>query len=209
MHSLYLIKKSGLPTEIREVLVGGEAGSKEYIDYASLNDVYGVTSELKVYYCENGVSSLLGINETELDMEDENKPVFGNATSSQKDLYNYLDKYDIDNDGNLSLKEVKGITKIEITKEDNVKDFSDFYNLINLKSITFDGTNLESLSGLGQVAGLNTLIFKNTTVENYDELAKCGNLEVLKFIINDNGNIDGNEEIRKLCGVKERNSGDF
>ncbi len=52
-HVLYLIKKSGLPEEIRNSLVGGDAGNKEYIDYATLKDVYGVTSDLKVYYCSN------------------------------------------------------------------------------------------------------------------------------------------------------------
>ena len=209
MHSLYLIKKSELPQEIRENLVGGEAGNKEYIDYASLNDVYGVTSNLKVYYCENGIKSIVGIEESELDIEDSNKQVLGSNTPSQKNLFDYLKKYDLNSDGNLSLSEVKNVTSITITEEDNVKEFSDFYNLINLNSITFDGAILGKLDGLGLVSGLKTLVFQNTTVENYDELAKCGNLEVLKFIINDTENIDGNEEMKKLCGVTERNYRNF
>ena len=174
--------------------LGGEAGNKEYVDYASLNDVYGVTSNLKVYYCENGIKSIAGIGESELDLEDSNKPVFGSSTPSQKNLFDYLNKYDLNSDGNLSLSEVKNVTSITITEADNVKDFSDFYNLINLSSITFDGARLGNLNGLGLVSGLKTLIFQNTTVENYDELSKCGNLETLKFIINDNEHVDGNKE---------------
>ena len=209
MHSLYLIKKSGLPEQIRETLVGGEAGNKEYIDYANLNDVYGVTSNLKVYYCENGIKSIVGIGESNLDIEDSSKPVLGNNTPSQKNLFDYLNKYDLNSDGSLSLSEVKNVSNITITDADNVKDFSDFYNLINLNSITFDGARLGNLNGLGLVSGLKTLIFQNTTVENYDELANCGNLGTLKFIINDTENVNGNEEMQKLCGTAERDNRNF
>ena len=52
-HVLYLIRKSGLPENIKKSLVCGEAGDKKYMDYATLTDVYGVTRDLKVYYCSN------------------------------------------------------------------------------------------------------------------------------------------------------------
>ncbi len=111
-----------------------------------------------------------------------------------------MQKYDTNSDGNLSLKEVKNVSNITITPDDNVNDFFDFYNLVNLNSITFDGVSLTSLDGLGSVPVLKNLIFQNTTVESYDELSKCSNLESLKFIINSEG-IDGNEEMKKLCGT--------
>lgn len=126
-----------------------------------------------------------------------------------QNIYDYLKKYDKNNDGSLSLKEVKDVTNLTITSSDNINDFSNFYNLVNLSSITFDGADFENLNGLDLVSGLKTLIFQNTKVGNYDKLANCKNLEVLKFIINDNENIDGNEEMKKLCGVKERNNRNF
>ncbi len=52
-HALYLIVKKNLPKDIRDQLVGGDAGEGTYKDYFTLNDVYGVTSDLKVYYCSN------------------------------------------------------------------------------------------------------------------------------------------------------------
>ena len=43
----YLINKSSLPKEIQEQLVGGD--TTEYSQYIRLQDVYGVTSDLKIY----------------------------------------------------------------------------------------------------------------------------------------------------------------
>ena len=49
----YFINKDGLPDDIKNQIRGGDAGDKTYRDYASMKDVYGITSELNVYYCEN------------------------------------------------------------------------------------------------------------------------------------------------------------
>ncbi len=75
-NALYLIKKSGLPKEIKSSLVGGNAGEGKYNDYASLNDVYGVTSDLKVYYSSSSNSTLLALGNIELDIDDTTREVF-------------------------------------------------------------------------------------------------------------------------------------
>jgi type II secretory pathway pseudopilin PulG len=49
-NALYLIKKSNLPNEIKNQIKGGDAGNGSYTDYASLNDVYGITNDLKIYW---------------------------------------------------------------------------------------------------------------------------------------------------------------
>ena len=59
----FLIQKENLPSELQEQIVGGDAGDKTYESYANLIDVYGVTSKLKVYYCSNGLASLVGQEE--------------------------------------------------------------------------------------------------------------------------------------------------
>ena len=76
-NALYLIKKSGLPNEIKDGLVGGDAGSGKYSDYANLNDVYGVTSDLKVYYCSQSgdIFSLSG--GLKFDIDDTTREIFG------------------------------------------------------------------------------------------------------------------------------------
>ena len=58
-HALYLIKKSGLPEDIKSEIRGGDAGEGTYSDYVNLNDVYGVTSDLQVYYCSSGTDNLI------------------------------------------------------------------------------------------------------------------------------------------------------
>ena len=61
-NACYFINKEGLPEEIRANIKGGDAGEGKYTDYANMNDVYGVTSNLKVYYCKNGKDKMLGIS---------------------------------------------------------------------------------------------------------------------------------------------------
>ena len=62
----YLINKQALPDDVKKQLKGGD--TTEYLKYIRLQDVYGVTPDLKVYYCESGTDSALGtLDSTELD----------------------------------------------------------------------------------------------------------------------------------------------
>ena len=63
----YLINKSKVPPEIQEGLNGGN--TTEYSKYIRLIDVYGVTDDLKVFYCNS-----------------EDGTTFGNIESSNIDL---------------------------------------------------------------------------------------------------------------------------
>ena len=75
-HALYLIKKSGLPEDIRNQIKGGDAGEGKYSDYAGLNDVYGLTSDFKVYYCSNGADTIMGKTLEDLDADNPLREVF-------------------------------------------------------------------------------------------------------------------------------------
>ena len=191
-HALYLINKSGLPDEIREVLIGGDAGNKTYSYYASLNDVYGVTKNLKVYYCSNGVDSILGLAKENLDVDNQNRDVF--TSEKNKGIVDLLGSYDKNGDGKLSFLETKSISKLTINKDSGITDFSDFYNFVNLQELTLDNLNLKNLNGIENISRLNYIYIKNCTIENYSNIGLLGkSLKYLYFY-----NVT-DTEVEKLC----------
>lgn len=106
--NLYI--KSGLPEEIKESLNGGDAGEGRYVDYASLNDVYGVTENLKVYYCASGINSVIGLALENID-DIKERIVFSNEKVTSG-LGKLLIQYDTDDDGLLSSNEVKSVKSL-------------------------------------------------------------------------------------------------
>ncbi len=200
-HALYLIKKSGLPEDIKNQIRGGDAGEGRYADYVNLNDVYGVTSDLQVYYCQEGTDTIMGITTDELNSDNPLREVF-NSTNNP-DLYNLLSDYDVaDSEGNkdgiLTAEELKSVTKLTINSSLNITDFSAFYNLISLKELTIDGVNLNNLAGIENCPQLNYVYFKSSTVADYSSLANVRKLKYLYVY-----NID-DSELTKLCtGIKD------
>ena len=195
-HALYLIKKSGLPEDIKNQIRGGDAGEGRYADYVNLNDVYGVTSDLQVYYCQEGTDTIMGITTDELNSDNPLREVF-NSTNNP-DLYNLLSDYDVaDSEGNkdgiLTAEELKSVTKLTINSSLNITDFSAFYNLISLKELTIEGVNLNNLAGIENCPQLNYVYFKSTTVADYSSLANVRKLKYLYVY-----NID-DSELTKLC----------
>ncbi len=195
-HALYLIKKSGLPEDIKNQIRGGDAGEGTYTDYVNLNDVYGVTSDLQVYYCSEGTDTIMGITTDELNSDNPLREVFNSTNNS--DLYNLFSDYDVaDSEGNkdgiLTAEELKSVTKLTINSSSNITDFSAFYNLVSLKELTIDGVNLNNLAGIENCPQLNYVYFKSSTVADYSNLANVRKLKYLYVY-----NIDDNE-LTKLC----------
>ena len=195
-HALYLIKKSGLPEDIKNQIRGGEAGEGTYTDYVNLNDVYGVTSDLQVYYCSEGTDTIMGITTDELNSDNPLREVFNSTNNSA--LYNLLSDYDVaDSEGNkdgiLTAEELKSVKQLTINSSSNVTDFSTFYNLVSLKELTIDGVNLNNLSGIENCPQLNYVYFKSSTIADYSSLANVKKLKYLYVY-----NID-DSELAKLC----------
>ena len=195
-HALYLIKKSGLPDDIKNQIRGGDAGEGRYADYVNLNDVYGVTSDLQVYYCSEGTDTIMGITTDELNSDNPLREVFNSTNNS--DLYNLLSDYDVaDSEGNkdgiLTAEELKSVTKLTINSSSNITDFSSFYNLVSLKELTIDGVNLNNLIGIENCPQLNYVYFKSSTIADYSSLSKVKKLKYLYVY-----NID-DSELTKLC----------
>ena len=198
-HALYLIKKSGLPDEIKNQIKGGEAGEGTYADYSKLNDVYGLTSDLKVYYCSNGTDSIMGKTVEDLDADIPRRPVFKVAENS--DIYNLLKDFDNTDgvsDGVLTAEEVKSVTKLTINSTSSVADFSMFYNLVSLRELTIDSKTLNNLAGIENCPQLNYVYFKSSVIADYSSLSKVNKLKYLYLY-----NIDDNE-LATLCdGIKD------
>ena len=204
-HALYLIKKSGLPEDIRSQIKGGDAGEGEYADYVNLNDVYGVTENLQVYYCSSGTDSIMGVTTDELNADNPLREVFNKDDNSA--FYNLLSNFDIadasgNKDGILTAEELKAVTQLTIDSSSGITDFSEFYNLSSLKELTIDGVNLNNVAGIENCPQLNYVYFKSSTVADYSNLSNVRKLKYLYLY-----NVDDNE-LNKLCtGIKDAELG--
>ena len=196
-HALYLIKKSGLPDEIKKQIKGGEAGKGNYADYASLNDVYGLTADLKVYYCSNGSDSIIGMTKNELNDENLLRVVL--SSDENKELYELLKDYDIadrdgNKDGNLTVQELKAVKSLTINDTNKISDFKDFYNLTSLQELTIENQKLNNLEGIQNCPYLSSIFLKGCIIDKYEAIGKLEN-KLKEFWIY---NID-DSELEKIC----------
>ena len=166
--AFYLIEKKNLPEEIRESLVGGDAGNGEYTDYVSLNDVYGVNSDLKVYYCSGGLDSIQNLGKDDVDDAVE-RDVFTDLESDG--LGKLLSQYDSSKDGKIQSSEISSITQLEVTE--NI-DLSDIYNLYSLEKLIIKEVQNVNLSGIENCMKLNYIWFYNSPAVSYEPVGKLG-----------------------------------
>ena len=189
-NALYLINKSGLPDEVKKELKGGEAGDGLYSSYANLIDVYGVTSDLKVYYCSNGIETVYGISPDMLDQDDTSRTVASNSADS---IGSSLLNYDSNGDGKLSVQEARSVKSTTIEGE-NLKDLSEIGSLVSLQTLVLKNAKLEDLSGMEKCSKLYYIYFRSCTIKNYSALSGLRNqLTHLIFVdVND-------DEISNFC----------
>ena len=183
----YLINKSSLPEEIQDVLIDGN-GYSDYSKYIRLQDVYGLTEDLQVYYCDEEGTNTYG--EMIVADVDPNTPVNQiNNNSVIKDVV------------------TDALANIGITV--NPETGITIGNVESLSNLVIDGNEyrgLTSLSGIGELKGIRTLTlsnlgsetqplaaldgingmpdlyyiyFKNCYITDYSNLAGCSRLEYL------------------------------
>ena len=200
-NSHYFINKAGLPDEIRNEITGGDVNGKSedeitYLDYANMTDVYGVTSNLKVYYCKAGKETMLGIREEELDVVDPKKEIFPSGSEFAK-LLTGNDEESVD------LEKIKSITELTINKENAIKDFKAFYNFVSLQKLILNNVNIETLDGLENAMQMNYIYIKNSVIGNYSALGRLSKtLKTIYFC-----SVDDNE-FSKFCS-KETGIGNY
>lgn len=188
-HVNFFINKDGLPDDIKSQIKGGDAGEKTYQDYASMNDVYGVTKDLRVYYCSKGKDTLLGTANTDLD--NPVREVF-EAGSSLAKLINGNDT------DNVTAEDLKNVKELTITPENGITNFEEFYNFPSLERINFEGVTINSLNGLQNAIKINYIYFHNSVISDYSAIGKCKELKNLHMYM------PNNEEVSKMCeGLKD------
>ena len=191
-YAFYLLNKSGLPKEIQDALVGGDTDKKTYYDYIRLNDVYGVTSDLKVYYCSGIVdNSVDGVNFSLANMDKDNpaRVIFDNTSSSG--LKNILTEYDSDGNGELTVSEVKGIKNITI--DSSATNLNGIYNLTSLEKLYISNTNLTSLDGLQNCSKIYYIFISDSTIGDYSAIGSLGDKLKYLYLLR-----TSNDEVRKL-----------
>ena len=188
-HALYLIVKSELEKDNPDLdLLGGDAGEGTYRDYANLNDVYGVTTDLKVYYCPQGSDSIIGINKDDLDNEDYGRVVIDSSSKLAQLITGGTDK-------GLTASEVRNVKELTIDRDSGLTDLSELYKLTSLEELTIK--NLKDteikLDGIENVLKLKYICFYNCNLADYSKMQSLTDLEYL-YLYNSN-----NEEVQKIC----------
>ena len=186
----YFINKAGLPEEIRSQLKGGDAGEGTYADYARMNDVYGVTTDLKVYYCSDGSDTKLGAEESVRD--NPNREVFNSSNSWSNYLKEkFPDIIKTDEEGNILLENLNVIQELDLDgNEDSNLDFSELYNFTSLKRINLYNYNNKSLNGFENLAMLDYLYIENCDLTDYSAINNLSTLTHLYLVKSNDENVE-------------------
>ncbi|MBR2290331.1 MAG: hypothetical protein IJ867_07115, partial [Clostridia bacterium] len=149
---IYVLKISALPKEIREQLIGGTAegyatiydadtsddAARDNLYYECFNklDIYGVTSDLKVYYCYADGTMLGDIT---LDKANDSEGAINTTSADYASVTKILTDggYDNNGDGAISVAEIRAVETLQLTNAqlNSLSNFSDFYAMTNLKSL--------------------------------------------------------------------------
>ena len=165
----YLIEKSALPEEIRNQLKGGDTSISGTGIYAKFDDVYGITSDLKVYYCSNGSDTRIGATDNAVESDLASKVVI-NASDKWSNVLGY--------NRDVTLEDLRTQTELNITDNDlNLKQLAFFGSL---KKITFTNISYDNLDGIEDAPNLNYVFFSNDcNIGDYKAVGKIINLKYL------------------------------
>ncbi|MBO5398460.1 MAG: leucine-rich repeat domain-containing protein [Clostridia bacterium] len=178
---LYLVKKEELPEEIRNQIKG--ADNLESRDYRKLTGVYGITSDLKAYYCQSGIDSMLGLTTSDLNA-DSPDIVYADENSTLAQIING-GTAPITNQG---LKSIKTLT---IDTTEKLVLLQDFKKFPNITSVVFKNISIPNLIGIeGALESLIDIRFINCSVQDYSALNSLSNLKKLYLITPTDKNAD-------------------
>ena len=170
----YLLNKNSsyLPKEIKDGLVGGD--SSEYADYSSLNDVYGISSDLKVFYCEKYLSGVIygDVEETKINLKVDSNSINNNSNLKSS----ILSTLNLPEGTNVNLENAYTLGTLEAK---NLNSLSGISDLKSLENLTLKNCSLDNLQGLEKCLTLKYIFFDNCYVGNYSKLAELINLNTL------------------------------
>ncbi len=184
-HALYLINKEGLPVEIKNQLTGGDAIYAN--EFYSQKNVYGVTSDLQVYYCTNGTDTIVGLSKEDLDKDNPLEIIY-DADSILAQIVN-------GGTSGLSNQDLKSIIELTIDSNDKVPLITELKNLHSLKTLTLKDVSISKLSGIEDCTKLSVVNIQNCTVEDYSKIADSSTITAI-YLINTN-----DEEVNKFTDI--------
>ena len=175
----YLINKQALPDDIKNQLKGGD--TTEYLKYIRLQDVYGVTPDLKVYYCESGTDSALGtLDSTELDPNTPLKKINQDAEMKSAITEALASVGVTVGENGVTVGDVSKLKDLTIDgSKHNINSIESISELTSLKTLTLNNVNLENLDGLQNCTLLYYVYFKNCKINDYSKLATVLDLQYL------------------------------
>ena len=175
----YLINKQALPDDVKNQLKGGD--TTEYLKYIRLQDVYGVTPDLKVYYCESGTDSALGtLDSTELDPNTPLKKINQDAEMKSAITEALASVGVTVGEDGVTVGDASKLKNIELDgSKHNITSISGLSELSSLKTVTLSNLNLNDLDGLQNCTLLYYVYFKNCKVNDYSKLATVLDLQYL------------------------------
>ena len=175
----YLINKQALPDELKNQLKGGD--TTEYLKYIRLQDVYGVTPDLKVYYCESGTDSALGtLDSTELDPNTPLKKINQDAEMKSAITEALASVGVTVGENGVTVGDAVKLKNLELDgSKHNITSISGLSELSSLKTVTLSNLNLNDLDGLQNCTLLYYVYFKNCKVNDYSKLATVLDLQYL------------------------------
>ena len=195
----YLVNKQSLPDDIKNQLRGGD--TTEYSKYIRLEDVYGITSDLRVYYCADGLDGALG---TLTDLElDPNTPLVkvNNDTEMKSALTEALEAIGITvGEEGITAGDIASLKDFELDgSKYNITSLSAISELTSLQTLTLKNINLSNLDGIESCSLLYYIYLKDCRIGDYSKLSTVLDLKYLYIYLSPNINeTDANAQITNL-----------
>jgi len=179
----YFLNCEKLPNEMKKII--GDTPKREYADYVDCKNVWGITEDLKVYYCDNGLEDMYSVSDIVLGKENGATIAFSADSTISKLLYGE------DSDKNVSIADLRSQTILNL--DGRFDNLNDLYNFTSLNKLVLSNMNLDSLEGLEYNTNLIGIFIQKTTIGDYSTLAKLPNLKHIYFYNTTD------DEIRKFC----------
>ena len=154
-------------------------------NYETLNEVYAITADLRVFYLPNGdLSNAIGIDPSDIQATDNNRIVFEAGSEIANNL----------NDGKeMTVQQVKVHKKVSIDSNSTITTLKDIGKLSNMQELIINNEIIESLDGIENAESLKVLRLYGNKLESFKGINKCVNLEKI-YLHN-----FSDEQFKELC----------
>ena len=187
-----LITKSNLKDEIKKQLRGGDAEGNKKEAYMNFKDVYGVTDDLEVFYCSDGLLSAIGASYLNSSLFDNTKVLYESTSPASKAL---AESMGMSESRDLTISDLRSTTTLTVSDQSGAKDLKFLVDMPKIDALTIKGYT-GSLSGIENLMNLKKLYLDNTggnTNINYEGFSGATSIEELMFFM------PTDNEVEKMC----------